>query len=146
MVIEHVYAGSGDDTVYGNGADNLLFGHYGDDLLVGQGGDDTLIGAAGSDVLVGDQGNDLFVFSRGGEYDWDVVIDFTRGEDKIDLSHFDTIDSTLDIKWYQYQTGTGLNAALNLTEHGGSYILLAGYDYDYLYNSDFIFHDDPMVA
>ena len=148
MVIENVYAGSGDDTVYGNGADNFLFGNYGDDILVGQGGNDVLIGATGNDVLVGDQGRDSFVFAPEGPSDWDVIIDFTRGEDKIDLSYFANIDSVVDIDWFQYRLGLGLslNAALNLTEHGGGYILLYGYGESHLYDSDFIFQDEAMVA
>ena len=146
LVIENVIAGTGNDTIYGNEVDNLLFGNDGNDGLIGEEGNDTLIGASGSDWLVGGEGEDIFVFVPEGLSDWDIILDFTRGEDKIDLSYFDTIDSVHDIKWYHYGLDSIYGARLDLTEHGGGQILLHLYDEDYIYPADFIFADDSVIA
>jgi Ca2+-binding RTX toxin-like protein len=65
-------------------------GGRGDDLLSGKFGDDILVGGMGSDTLEGGSGADLFVLNSvaespvgGGR---DRIVDFSQGEDKIDLS------------------------------------------------------------
>lgn len=161
-IIENTFAGYGDDVVFGNTANNRLYGGYagddylfgndgddtlwglsGDDLLRGDRGNDRLIGGHGADTLVGGLGNDTFVFSPGdGVYD-DRIVDFRNGDNTIDLSAFDTIDSVDDFG-YLYYDETEVDTYLDLTEHGGGKIILLGFT-DEISASDFIF-SDTVVA
>jgi Ca2+-binding RTX toxin-like protein len=93
---------NGNDTLLGFGDKDYMRGNFGHDSLNGGGGDDTLSGGQDGDTLVGGPGADTFVWSSyfGGQYDsggvlpsgdvdWaniDVVLDFTPGEDHIDVS------------------------------------------------------------
>jgi Ca2+-binding RTX toxin-like protein len=93
---------NGNDTLLGFGDKDFMRGNFGHDSLNGGGGDDTLSGGQDGDTLVGGPGADTFVWSSyfGGQYDsggvlpsgdvdWaniDVVLDFTPGEDHIDVS------------------------------------------------------------
>ena len=96
-VIENCIAGTGDDSMTGNSADNpleggqddddALYGDEGSDRLYGGGGDDELTGGTGNDLLHGALGNDVFDFARG--HGHDVIIGFTDGEDRIDVSRLD---------------------------------------------------------
>lgn len=86
-----VFAGGGGDLYLGGGASALVDGGAGDDLLVGGGGADTLIGATGDDTLTGGDGADIFVFAPGpfgaaADAGDDRVLDFSVGEDRLDLS------------------------------------------------------------
>lgn len=56
------------------------------DVLNALSGDDILLDGAGADVLTGGAGADLFVFAADGDHD--VITDFDRGLDKLDLSAF----------------------------------------------------------
>lgn len=104
--IENAVGGHGNDLMIGNDLDNLLTGNGGDDGLVGAGGSDvldggdggdTLMGGDGVDYLIGGGGADLFVAeinadqvdSKIGPIALDVVLDFERGVDAIDLSGID---------------------------------------------------------
>ena len=102
-----LHGGYGDDTLYGNQGDDILYGNQGNDFLYGgQGsdilyggqnsdtivggmGDDTLFGNLGDDTLYGGPGRDTFCYSQiadspaGGSFD--LLADFTVGEDLIDL-------------------------------------------------------------
>jgi Ca2+-binding RTX toxin-like protein len=71
------------DTLRGGGGDDELFGLEGNDVLEGSGGADRLTGGAGADRFVYTQVKD----STPERPDW--IIDFTRGEDRIDLSAID---------------------------------------------------------
>lgn len=78
----------------GNDAANTLRALGGNDVLRGGGGRDVLAGGNGADVLTGGAGRDLFDFNAASESGLtvatrDVVIDFTRGMDRIDLSTID---------------------------------------------------------
>jgi Ca2+-binding RTX toxin-like protein len=84
----------GDDTVTGNFGVDLLRGFAGSDTLQGLAGDDTLIGGLGRDFLTGGIGSDSFNFNiikESGKTSStrDVITDFTRGEDHIDLKSID---------------------------------------------------------
>lgn len=77
------------------GADtDLLSGDWGHDRLYGDGGDDYIDGGAGRDTLFGGAGNDTFYFINGlggtRKSDRDVVMDFTRGEDLLVFTDFET--------------------------------------------------------
>ena len=82
------------NTLTGNSAANVLDGGAGNDILSGGAGNDRLVGGAGKDVLTGGAGNDIFDFHALSETGltssaWDVINDFQRGSDKIDLATLD---------------------------------------------------------
>jgi hypothetical protein len=93
--IENVRTGAGDDIVAGDGDANLLEGGAGNDRLDGRAGRDMLLGGSGHDRLDGGPGHDelwggdgfdtfVFVADQGD----DVVFDFQKGTDHIDLQGF----------------------------------------------------------
>ena len=90
VTIENARSGSGNDTLTGNEAANRLDSGAGNDTLSGNGGDDILVGGAGKDVLTGGTGRDSFLFQSNADslvgVGRDVVTDFTKGSDLIDLS------------------------------------------------------------
>ena len=82
--------GRGDDALIGGAGDDRLVGRAGDDRLIGGPGDDVLIGGRGRDVIAGGPGQDVFVFRRwsdspSGGPTRDTILDFTPGEDRLDL-------------------------------------------------------------
>jgi uncharacterized delta-60 repeat protein len=83
----------------GNGEANVLSGGDGADTLVGGLGNDTLVGGQGKDVLEGGSGSDAFVLNAASDTattsaGWDVINDFVRGQDKIDLRGIDANTAT----------------------------------------------------
>ena len=84
----------GNDFLYGNGGKDTLLGGEGNDLLDGGRGKDVLIGGNGNDILTGGKDDDTFVFAPGSGHD--VVRDFEKGDDRIDLTAFDTSFRKLD--------------------------------------------------
>lgn len=86
------------ENVTGSGYGDFLGGDGGANVLDGRAGNDVLRGERGKDTLIGGSGSDTFVFtgvSTGGGPVTDstvsapdVVTDFTRGQDKIDLAKF----------------------------------------------------------
>jgi Ca2+-binding RTX toxin-like protein len=111
-------AGMGNDTLYGGTGNDVLKGDYGDDLLDGGAGNDVLVGGAGKDILTGGSGADTFVFSSFGDSTADhpdIITDFQRGQDKIDLSMvhgFITISSQADGQHVEVQNPGGQNFEL----------------------------------
>ena len=99
-----LYGDSGNDALLGNlGADTLhggtgadsLFGGQGNDVLFGDSGDDWLSGDLGDDTLTGGAGNDTFAFAPGSGHD--TVTDFTKGQDRIDVSAYLSAHDTFTI-------------------------------------------------
>ena len=100
---DQIFAGRGDDVVHGGrGGDMMrgqqgrdaLFGDDGNDLLRGGGGADMLDGGDGRDRLRGDGGNDMltggtgadrFIFLMDQNSGKDEIVDFTPGEDMLEL-------------------------------------------------------------
>ena len=92
---DRVYGGNGDDLIYGDNGDNavmggndFLYGGKGNDTIYGEGGNDTIQGGAGADKLSGGSGRDVFVYSAVSDStaaSMDVITDFVRGSDQIDL-------------------------------------------------------------
>ncbi|MDQ8754817.1 M10 family metallopeptidase C-terminal domain-containing protein [Sphingosinicella sp. LHD-64] len=82
--VDTLSGGDGDDTVRGGNDNDTLNGNAGNDGLNGGNGNDTLNGGTGDDLLYGGNGNDLFVFTDLGGTD--VIGDFRRGDDKVDVS------------------------------------------------------------
>jgi Ca2+-binding RTX toxin-like protein len=78
-------------TIYGSGGGDTLTGGAGDDVIAGFGGVDTLRGGGGSDLLYGGAGADTFVYGLGESTTshWDLISDFTTGQDKLDISAAD---------------------------------------------------------
>ena len=66
-----------------------LEGNQGSDTLIGSNGADRLIGGQGDDFLRGRGGEDTFVFGSIRDGERDRVLDFTIGEDVIDISGID---------------------------------------------------------
>ena len=90
--------------------------------------DDTLTGAAGADT-----------FRFGLNHGDDVVVDFTNGEDLINLWDFPTISGFSDLTITSVDNGV----RIDLTAHGGGTIVLQGVDINDLDASDFVF---PVVG
>ncbi|SEN35837.1 Ca2+-binding protein, RTX toxin-related [Paracoccus alcaliphilus] len=91
---DRLFGDAGNDTLEGGAGNDRLVGGAGADLLRGGAGNDILIGGAGADRLHGGAGRDTFVFqnfndSRTGASNRDVILDFTRGQDRLDLSALD---------------------------------------------------------
>jgi VCBS repeat-containing protein len=104
---DELYGGSGNDFLSGGSGSDLLSGGSGSDILSGGSGSDVLDGGSGSDKLLGGSGNDILTGGSGGDYiwggsgsdtfvytrasdstlcNWDRIIDFQQGKDKIDLT------------------------------------------------------------
>lgn len=84
---------------YGNELANKLTGNAMANILSGGIGNDVLTGGAGKDTLTGGAGNDVFDFNALTDTGldsttWDVITDFARGYDKIDLSTLDANTAT----------------------------------------------------
>lgn len=88
------------NSIIGNSASNVLSGNGGNDYLYAGGGKDTLSGGSGGDKLYGgtDGLADAFVFTSASHSavgaGRDVVYNFTRGADDIDLHTIDAVAST----------------------------------------------------
>lgn len=80
----------GGDRLLGNAGADELRGNGGADVLRGGNGDDVLMGGQYRDVLHGGQGSDVFVVQDKKAYD--IVRDFTIGEDKLRLTGSLTFD------------------------------------------------------
>ena len=85
---------AGNDTIAGYGGNDVLEGDTGSDTLYGGAGADMVTGGAGMDRLVGNTGRDIFDFNAAIESGLnantrDVVADFVRGQDRLDLSGID---------------------------------------------------------
>ncbi|MFW9606550.1 MAG: calcium-binding protein, partial [Pseudomonas sp.] len=85
---------SGADNISGKAGNDLLSGLAGNDVLNGEAGNDTLVGGAGVDTLMGGAGDDVYKITDLIDtgitvLTQDVIKDFVRGSDKIDLSMLD---------------------------------------------------------
>lgn len=90
----------GNDHIVGGRGDDILSGGDGSDTIKGYDGADLLIGGKGADVMIGGAGNDQFIFTDltdSTTFEIDNILDFVRGEDKINLSGlgFDSVTEGL---------------------------------------------------
>lgn len=115
----------------GNELDNTITGNASVNLLLGGAGNDTINGRGGNDVLFGEAGNDRFVFTAG--TGGDVIGDFTRGQDRIDVSAFGFSFAQLLPNFIQ----NGNVGAINLGN--GDFIVLHNVTMSTLTAADFIF-------
>lgn len=114
----------------GNALDNLLVGNAIGNYLLGGAGNDVLDGMEGNDVLFGEAGNDIFVFQTGSG--GDVIGDFSRGADRIDIT-------ASGLTFDQAKAGfsqDGANGAVQLGN--GDFIVLNGVTMSLLTAADFI--------
>ena len=82
------------DRLTGDAGNNYIDGKGGNDVMNGGAGHDVLFGGAGRDVMTGGTGNDVFMFKAISDMGTnagtrDIVTDFVKGQDKIDLSAID---------------------------------------------------------
>ncbi len=96
---ETLKGNAGNDLIFGNGGNDSLYGGSDNDILSGGTGNDYLNGETGKDTLTGGSGYDIFDFNKYSELGnssttWDVITDFARGYDKIDLSTLDANPAT----------------------------------------------------
>lgn len=91
--IERVEGSAAADVLTGSaGADTLTGGAGGADTLSGGGGNDLIVGLSAADVLTGGGGDDVFAFRAMTDSTApaaDLITDFSRPRDKIDLSAID---------------------------------------------------------
>jgi Ca2+-binding RTX toxin-like protein len=108
------------DTIIGDDDANIINGLGGDDVLDGAYGNDILNGGAGKDTLTGGAGADQFVFaigdSRSGGSVRDVITDFTKGEDTLDLKGLGITDYTSQVSIQKI--GSGLILSVDLDHDG----------------------------
>ena len=123
-----IRGGDGEDTLDGGSGDDTLYGDLGADVLSGGPGNDVLIGGAGSNTLIGGPGRDTFALGRTSDY----VVDFVRGEDKLDVSALG-FRGMADLKLAGDASGGILNVG------GSTYVLLTGVNPGQLSAADFVF-------
>ncbi len=103
--------GAGNDTLDGGAGNDTLTGGNGNDTLNGGTGIDNINGGAGKDTMSDQDGNDIYRFFSTSESavgaQRDVIIDFTGGFDKLDLSF---IDADLSIAGNQAFTFIGTSS------------------------------------
>jgi Ca2+-binding RTX toxin-like protein len=107
VVIENATGGRASDSLFGNDAANRLVGNAGNDVLSGAAGRDVLTGGAGRDRLEGGAGRDVFNFDQAAHsgataQTRDVISDFMRGMDRIDLSGIDANTATAGNQAFSY--------------------------------------------
>lgn len=98
-----IFGRAGNDAITGKEGNDRLYGEAGSDRVVGGDGGDELLGGSGADLLLGDAGDDTILGGLGMDRAWggagaDRIADFTRGQDKIGISHVTETDfsSSLD--------------------------------------------------
>lgn len=92
---DRINGAGGDDRIFGGSGNDLLFGGAGRNSLTGGDGRDHLTSSTGTDVLTGGFGAEVFAFANpvpGQAVDRDVISDFVRGFDLIDLTALGRVD------------------------------------------------------
>ena len=113
-MIEQFIAGSGDDMIRGNDGPNRLMGRGGDD------------------ILMGGEGKDRFAFFLNDGHD--TILDFTKGEDKIDLRPIPDI-TFADLSGEE----RGGDLIIYLSDDLDDSITLPGFDISDITADDFLF-------
>jgi Ca2+-binding RTX toxin-like protein len=83
--IEGVVGLDRDDDIRGGATNDQLSGMDGGDYLEGRGGNDVIRGGDGADMLIGGAGLDRFVFGADSVGSADLIVDFVRGSDKLQI-------------------------------------------------------------
>ena len=126
--VDELMGDAGQDVLRGGAGNDIVRGGAGNDIVTGDFGDDQVIGGFGDDVLAGGDGADLFIF--GAESGSDVVRDFERGVDLLDLSARGAVFSDLVIT--DAQNGARVT-------HDGLSILVKAHTAQSFTEDDFIF-------
>jgi serralysin len=154
VVIENASGGGGHDVLIGNAAANLLRGNNGNDRLMGRdgadrleggAGNDWLDGGAGNDTLTGGDGRDVFAFDDGSGSD--IITDFRRNQDKIDLSEIDAnVNATGEqgFSWIGAGAFTGTAGQLRAYSQGGQHFLAGDVNGDGA--ADFMIQTNVLVT
>ncbi len=95
----YIEGNNNNNTLNGNAGKDSIYGSQGADKLNGGAGNDELVGGTGKDLLLGGSENDTFIFKTVAESATtattsDVISDFVRGQDKINLSTIDAFASS----------------------------------------------------
>ncbi len=118
---DKVLGGTGNDRLWGRAGDDVLSGDQGNDALYGGTGNDRLTGGTGRDVLHGGTGADQFIFATaddsGTGRQRDVIQDFQRGVDKIDLTAIFDGGESGTLAWRGAQAFSGTEGELRI-QHG----------------------------
>lgn len=104
-----IFGNQDSDTLCGGQDNDTVRGGKGNDRVLGDRGDDMLCGDLGADTLTGGEGNDRFLIGNGTETD--VIADFGKGQDLIELTGGLTFDSINIV------AGTGTNAGNTILEN-----------------------------
>lgn len=96
--------------VYVPGTGMQVSGTGGADTLAGGTGDDIVIDGAGADRLTGGAGADLFILAADDARD--TIMDFEVGIDRVDLSAWDGLYSTLQLDLQTYTGGIDIRYGL----------------------------------
>lgn len=146
--------GAGNDTIHsGSGSSrlpasmhNTLSGGSGNDVIIGGHDNDWITGGSGRDQMIGGGGADLFIFRDARDFDGslDIIRDFTRGVDHIDLRglNLTLIDDSPFSGGRQIRQVThatlGTVVEIDLTGDGGADLRLALGDVGTLGAGDFL--------
>lgn len=120
---------AGNDILNGAGGNDVLEGWSGNDQLLGGAGNDVLAGGRGKDALTGGAGNDYFDFNALNECGSssttrDVITDFTRGQDKIDLSTLDAKPNVAGDQAFSFVNAFTANASAFQVRYSGGIVYL----------------------
>ena len=96
-------------------------------MIEGGTGADVIDGGADGDTITGGTGNDTFVVRPSGQSEINVILDFTPGEDVIDLTHpgIHVVDFA-DLLSLAHQTPQGVRIVLPTNNSVGDRLLLIG--------------------
>ncbi len=140
---DHLDGGEGVDVLYGYEGRDIVDGGAGNDVVYGGGGDDLILGGKGNDTLFGngaerpgesrtESDKDVFVYRPGDGHD--DIVDFTAGEDQIDLRGFGNMTALADLDIEQQ----GDDVVISFDDGAGS-LTLKGTVLANLDDDDFIF-------
>ena len=139
---DYLYGSGGNDRLEGNGGADWLMGAAGNDRLLGGSGADRLMGGADSDRLIGGAGRDwlnggsgadIFIFRNLSDSTLaasDIIEDFTRGIDKIDLSPIDANTRRSGDQTFVFagRSGSAIANSVNWFESSGNTVIQVDVD------------------
>ncbi|MEY3900131.1 MAG: hypothetical protein RI962_1286 [Pseudomonadota bacterium] len=130
---DFLFGSNGNDFLYGSGGTDWLEGGTGADRLFGGTGNDRLYGGSGSDRLNGGSGNDIFIFrslAESASSTPDIIEDFSRGVDKIDVSAIDANTRRSNDQAFAFagRSGSAVPNSLSWFESGGNTIVQVDVD------------------
>ncbi|MEL6550910.1 MAG: calcium-binding protein [Pseudomonadota bacterium] len=99
-------APAGGGSLTGGAGYDVLQGGSGDDHIVAGSGGSVLIDGPGRDRLQGGAGADVFVLDFDGDYD--IVVDFDLGNDRVDLSAWEFLRSAAQLDVQTVSTGANI--------------------------------------